>query len=116
MKGCSWSILFIDFACSLCLILCTWSDRLTLRHGSMVVLKIMVVILGIRRLTSGRTGMPAHYTGRKLGVLDIFSEYSLKIPRIYSNMLKYTRIYLIFPCRAGSRVVIDDGHGGKDVV
>jgi hypothetical protein len=31
--------------------------------------------------------VPAHYTRRKLGILDIFSEYSLKIPRIYSNIL-----------------------------
>jgi hypothetical protein len=37
--------------------------------------------------------MPAHYTGCKLGVLDIFSEYSLKIRRINSNMLEYARIY-----------------------
>jgi hypothetical protein len=29
----------------------------------------------------------ADYTGREPGVLDIFSEYSLKIPRIYSNIL-----------------------------
>jgi hypothetical protein len=35
-----------------------------------------VVILGIWRLTGGRAGMPAHYAERKLGVLDIFSEYS----------------------------------------
>jgi hypothetical protein len=31
--------------------------------------------------------MPTYYTGCKPGVLDIFSEYSLKIPRIYSNIL-----------------------------
>jgi hypothetical protein len=37
--------------------------------------------------------VPAHYTGPKPSVLDIFSTYSLKIPQIYSNMLEYTRIY-----------------------
>jgi hypothetical protein len=73
-----------------------------------------VVILGIRRLTGERSKRArglAHYTGRELGVLDIFSEYSLKIPRIYLNMLKYSRIYSnileytqIFPCRAGAEV------------
>jgi hypothetical protein len=36
--------------------------------------------------------MPAHYIGREPGVLDIFAKYSLKIPRIYSNILEYTRI------------------------
>jgi hypothetical protein len=36
--------------------------------------------------------MPAHYIGREPGVLDIFFEFSLKIPRIYSNMLEYARI------------------------
>jgi hypothetical protein len=44
-------------------------------------MKNRIVILDIRRLTSGcngRAGVPAHYTGRKPGVLDIFSEYSLK--------------------------------------
>jgi hypothetical protein len=56
-------------------------------------------------VTGGRVGMPAHHTGRELGILDIFSEYSLKIPRIYSNMLEYTRIYLIFLCRAGTEVL-----------
>jgi hypothetical protein len=78
-----------------------------------------VVILGVRRLTgrrNGRAGVPAHYTGRKPSVpihyskhepsvLDIFSEYSLKIPQIYLNMLEYTRIYSIFPCRAGAEVL-----------
>jgi hypothetical protein len=34
-----------------------------------------------------RAGMPAHYIGHKPGILDIFSKYSLKIPRIYSNIL-----------------------------
>jgi hypothetical protein len=44
-------------------------------------------------VTGGRACMPTHYTGRKPGILDILSEYSLKIPRIYLNMLKYTQIY-----------------------
>jgi hypothetical protein len=39
--------------------------------------------------------VPAHYARREPGVLDIFSEYSLKIPRIYS----------IFPCWAGVEVL-----------
>jgi hypothetical protein len=38
-------------------------------------------------------GTLAHYAGREPGVLNIFFEYSLKMPRIYSNMLEYTRIY-----------------------
>jgi hypothetical protein len=46
----------------------------------------------------GRAGVLAHYAKCKPGILDIFSEYSFKIPQIYLNMLKYTRIYLIFPC------------------
>jgi hypothetical protein len=54
-----------------------------------------VVILGIQRLTGERAGVPAHYIGREPGVLDIFSEYSLKIPRIY----------LISPCRASVEVL-----------
>jgi hypothetical protein len=62
---------------------------------------IRVVILGVRRLTGGRAGGLAHYAERKPGVLDIFSEYSFKIPRIYLNMLEYTRI---FPCRVGVEV------------
>jgi hypothetical protein len=33
---------------------------------------------------NGRANVPAYYAGC---VLDIFSEYSLKIPRIYSNIL-----------------------------
>jgi hypothetical protein len=37
-----------------------------------------------------RAGVPAHYTGHEPGVLDIFSEYSLKIPQICLNMLEYT--------------------------
>jgi hypothetical protein len=51
-----------------------------------------IVILGVWRLTSGQAGGLAYYTGHKLGILYIFSEYSLKIPWIYSNMLEYTRI------------------------
>jgi hypothetical protein len=43
----------------------------------------------------------AHYARCKPGVLDIFSEYSLKIPQICLNILKYTRT---FPCRAGGQV------------
>jgi hypothetical protein len=42
-----------------------------------------VVILGVQRLTSGcsgRAGGLDHYAERKPGILDIFSEYSLKIP------------------------------------
>jgi hypothetical protein len=39
--------------------------------------------------------VPAHYTGYKPGVLDIFFEYSLKIPRICLNILKYTRYFLV---------------------
>jgi hypothetical protein len=69
---------------------------------------VRVVILGVRRLKGGRNeraGTPAHYIGRELGVLDIFSKYSLKIPRIYLNMLEYIRIYSIFPCRAGAEVL-----------
>jgi hypothetical protein len=49
-----------------------------------------VVILGIWRLMggcNGRAGVPTHYTGHEPGILDIFSKYSLKIPRIYSNIL-----------------------------
>jgi hypothetical protein len=67
-----------------------------------------IVILGIGGLTGGLNGwagMPIHNTGHEPGVLDIFSEYSFKIPRIYLNMLEYTRIYLIFPCRAGVEVL-----------
>jgi hypothetical protein len=63
----------------------------------------------------GRVGMPAHYAGRKPRVLDIFSEYSLKIPRIYSNVLEYTQIYSIFPCRAGVEVLQARRAGGRAV-
>jgi hypothetical protein len=38
----------------------------------------------------GRAGVPAYYTGREPGVLDIYSEHSLKLPRICSNMLEYS--------------------------
>jgi hypothetical protein len=31
--------------------------------------------------------VPAHYAGCEPGVLDIFSKYSLKLPRICSNIL-----------------------------
>jgi hypothetical protein len=49
-------------------------------------------------------GTLAHYAGREPGVLNIFFEYSLKMPRIYSNMLEYTRIY--------SNISLSGGHGG----
>jgi hypothetical protein len=57
--------------------------------------RFRVVILGIRRFMGGRVGVPAHYARRKPGVLDIFSEYSLKLPRTGSNILKYTRYFLV---------------------
>jgi hypothetical protein len=41
-------------------------------------------------LTGEQAGGPIHYVQYELDVLDIFSKYSLKIPRIYLNMLKYT--------------------------
>jgi hypothetical protein len=47
--------------------------------------------------------VPAHYAGRELDVLDIFSKYSLKIPRIYS----------IFSCRAGVEVLWARQAGGR---
>jgi hypothetical protein len=37
-------------------------------------------------LTSGRTGGLVHYILYELDILNIFSECSLKIPRIYSNI------------------------------
>jgi hypothetical protein len=49
----------------------------------------------------GRAGGPVHYVRYELDILYIISEYTLKILRIYSNILKYTRI---FPCRAGVKV------------
>jgi hypothetical protein len=33
-------------------------------------------------ITGERVGMPIHYIGCEPDILDIFSEYSLKIPRI----------------------------------
>jgi hypothetical protein len=45
-------------------------------------------------IEGGRAGGLTHYVGREPGVLNIFSKYSLKIPQIYSNILKYARIYL----------------------
>jgi hypothetical protein len=51
--------------------------------------------------------VPVHYTRREPGVLDIFSEYSLKIPRIYSNMLEYIRIYSNI-----LNISLSGGHGG----
>jgi hypothetical protein len=53
---------------------------------------------------NGWAGGLAHYARRELGILYIFSEYSLKIPRIYLNMLGYTRIYL--------NISLLGGHGG----
>jgi hypothetical protein len=47
--------------------------------------------------------VPVHYAGREPGVLDIFFEYSLKIPRIYSNMLEYTQIYSNISLLGGRR-------------
>jgi hypothetical protein len=41
-------------------------------------------------LIGGRVGDPIHYVRYELDILDIVSKYSLKIPQIYSNMLKYT--------------------------
>jgi hypothetical protein len=47
-----------------------------------------------------------------LGVLDIFSKYSLKIPQIYSNMLEYARIYLNISL-SGRREGLLGGIGGR---
>jgi hypothetical protein len=48
---------------------------------------------GLRVCVIGRqAGVPVYYTGCKPGILGIFSEYSLKIPRIYSNMIEYLNI------------------------
>jgi hypothetical protein len=52
-------------------------------------------------LMGGHEGGPVYYIRYEPDILDIFSEYSLKIPRIYSNILKYTRI---FPCWVGVKV------------
>jgi hypothetical protein len=41
-------------------------------------------------LTGRLEGGPVHYVRYKPDILDIIFEYSLKIPQIYSNMLKYT--------------------------
>jgi hypothetical protein len=51
--------------------------------------------------------MPTHYARRESGVLDIFSEYSLKIPQIYSNMLDILDISLL-----GRRGGLIGGPGG----
>jgi hypothetical protein len=53
---------------------------------------------------NGRAGGLAYYARREPGVLNIFSEYSFKIPRIYSNMLEYTQIY--------SNISLSGGYGG----
>jgi hypothetical protein len=58
-----------------------------------------VVILGVQRLTGGCNrqvgGRTCPLYWAHPGILDIFSEYFLKIPRIYSNMLEYTRYFLV---------------------
>jgi hypothetical protein len=50
----------------------------------MFLIMIKVVILGVRRLMGGCSrragGGLAHYVVHEPGVLDIFSEYSFKIP------------------------------------
>jgi hypothetical protein len=61
--------------------------------------KSRVVILG--RLNAWTGGHSVHYVQYKPDILNIYSEYSLKIPRIYSNMLDYTRT---FPYQAGMKV------------
>jgi hypothetical protein len=48
-------------------------------------------------------GVPAHYVGCELSILDIFSKYSFKIPQIYS----------IFPCWAGVEVLRARRAGGR---
>jgi hypothetical protein len=51
-----------------------------------------VVILGVWRLLGGPNGWaggPVHYVWYELDILDIFFEYSFKIPRIHSNILEY---------------------------
>jgi hypothetical protein len=58
-------------------------------------------------VTGGQAGMPIHYVGLKLGVLNIFFEYSLKLPQICSNMLEYTRYFLV------GRVQRSTGRGGR---
>jgi hypothetical protein len=40
-------------------------------------------------LTNGQASGPVHYVLYKLDIMDIFYEYSLKIPQIYLNMLEY---------------------------
>ena len=35
----------------------------------------------------GQAGVPIHHTRHELGILDIFSKYSFKIPQICSNIL-----------------------------
>jgi hypothetical protein len=59
-----------------------------------------------RPKANGWAGSLAHYAEREPGVLYICSKYSLKIPRIYLNMLKYTRIFF---CWAGRST----GRGGR---
>jgi hypothetical protein len=60
-----------------------------------------VVILSIWSLSGRWASIPVHYIWYELDILDIFFEYSLKIPKIHSNMLKYTQI---FPYQAGMKV------------
>jgi hypothetical protein len=64
---------------------CSSSSNLSLLPSP----RARVVKLGIRRLTGRRVGVLAHYIRHKPGILDIFSEYSLKITQICSNILEY---------------------------
>jgi hypothetical protein len=78
--------------------------------NEVIVVIVRVVILGVQRLTGGLV----HYIGREPGVLDIFSEYSLKIPQIYSNMLEYTQIYLIISLSGGRGGLLGEAGGRTD--
>jgi hypothetical protein len=73
---------------------------------------IKVVILGVWRLTGEQAGGLAYYPRRKPGALDIFSKYSLKISRVYSNMLEYTQIYSNISL-SGRRRDLPGGLGGR---
>jgi hypothetical protein len=61
---------------------------------------------------NGLVGGLAHYARRKLGILDIFSKYLKKIPRIYSNKLKYAQIYSNF-FLSGERGGLPGKAGGR---
>jgi hypothetical protein len=58
----------------------------------------------------GWAGGPVHRVWYEPDILDIFSACSLKIPRIYLNMLEYTQI---FPYRAGVKVYREKWAGGR---